>query len=83
MNKGDLVWCPAQTLLIPSNCKINLEDRGPIKLILQTAMKESFYTKSPKVVYVLGREAKNLIKIIHSGRAWYVEEKNLYQLNGG
>jgi len=79
VNRGDLVWCPAQTLLIPSNCKIFFE-ANPLKLILQSAMKESFYTRKPKIVYVLDREVKNIVKIVHSGRTWYVEEKNLYPL---
>lgn len=80
MNKGDLGWCPAQTLLIPSDSSLP-DVRGPVKLILLKAMNESHYTKTPGVVFILGKRGDNLLEIVYSGKSWFVEEKNLYPIN--
>jgi hypothetical protein len=80
MNSGDLVWCPAQVLLVEGDCEIP-KIKGPVSFLLYNkCLQYSFYTRNPKIAFVLGREGENLVKIIHSGRTWYAEEKNLYPL---
>ena len=80
MIKGDLVWCPSQVLLVEGHCEIP-KIKGPVSLLLYNkCIESSFYTRNPKIAFVLGREGENLVKIVHSGRTWYTEERNLYPL---